>query len=220
MQQQNQSLIATMANQYGIEPSRFRDSLVKSVIKQNIANEDLMAFCVVANKYGLNPFTREIYAFPARGGGFSVIVGIDGWLSIINNHPQYDGMEISVADDGSQATCVIHRKDRNHPTVVTEYLAECQQPTQPWKQFPRRMLRHKAIIQCARAAFGITGISDEEDGKTIAAEDPRAVSAKVVQPPIVNPFPELPAEDTAQVEDTEAVEAEEFIWEETSDHEK
>ena len=38
------------------------------------------------------------------------------------------------------------------------------------------MLRHRAMIQCARIAFGLGGIHDEDDAETIAeAEPPRVV---------------------------------------------
>ena len=32
-----------------------------------------------------------------------------------------------------------------------------------WQKWPRRMLRHKALIQAARVAFGFAGLSDEDE---------------------------------------------------------
>jgi hypothetical protein len=64
-------------------------------------------------------------------------------------------------------TCRIYRKDRSHPTVVTEYLTECRRDTGPWKSHPRRMLRHKAMIQAARLAFGYGGIYDQDEAERI-----------------------------------------------------
>jgi hypothetical protein len=46
---------------------------------------------------------------------------------------------------------------------VTEFLEECKQGTPNWKERPYRMLRHKAFMQCARLAFGITGVMDREE---------------------------------------------------------
>ncbi|MGL4675132.1 MAG: recombinase RecT, partial [Wohlfahrtiimonas sp.] len=37
----------------------------------------------------------------------------------------------------------------------------------PWQSHPKRMLRHKAMIQCARLAFSFTGIYDEDEAKNI-----------------------------------------------------
>ena len=54
-------------------------------------------------------------------------------------------------------TCRIFRKDRTRPTELTEYMSECAGTSEPWKKWPARMLRHKATIQCARYAFGLSG---------------------------------------------------------------
>ncbi len=58
-------------------------------------------------------------------------------------------------------------KDRKHPVKVTEYMAECKRPTQPWQSHPKRMLRHKATIQCARLAFGFVGIYEQDEAERI-----------------------------------------------------
>jgi hypothetical protein len=50
---------------------------------------------------------------------------------------------------------------------VTEYLSECKRGTQPWQSHPKRMLRHKAMIQCARLAFGYVGIYDQDEAERI-----------------------------------------------------
>ena len=119
---------------------------------------------------GLNPFTKEIYAFPDRQNGIVPVVGVDGWSRIINSRPEFDGMDF-VQDDES-CTCIIYRKDRNHPIKVTEWMSECKRDgVGPWKSHPRRMLRHKAMIQCARLAFGFTGIFDQDEAERITERD-------------------------------------------------
>ena len=79
-------------------------------------------------------------------------------------------------------------KDRTRPVKVTEYLTECRRATDPWKM-QHRMLRHKALIQGARLAFGFSGIHDEEEARDIIANDPVA-NAK---PAIPTPAFALPA---------------------------
>src|SRR3546814_9231339 len=69
--------------------------------------------------------------------------------------------------DAESCTCIIYRKDRAHPTEVTEFMSECKRGTQPWQSHPRRMLRHKATIQCARLAFGFGGIYDQDEAERI-----------------------------------------------------
>jgi phage recombination protein Bet len=137
----------------------------------------------VANEYNLNPFTREIYAFPAKSGGIVPVVGIDGWLRIINEHPSFDGLDVVISPDGAEGTCTIYRKDRTHPTIITEYFGEVKRNTDNWEDMPKRMLRHKTIIQCARVAFSFSGIKDDDEATEIAAE---VISSR--------PLPKMPME--------------------------
>ncbi len=123
----------------------------------------IIALLIVANQYGLNPWTKEIYAFPDKQNGIVPVVGVDGWSRIINENQQFDGMDFE--QDNESCTCRIYRKDRNHPICVTEWMDECRREpfktregreiTGPWQSHPKRMLRHKAMIQCARLAFGL-----------------------------------------------------------------
>lgn len=165
---QTRSIVTEMAHRFGMEREAFERTIKKTIMPANVevSNEQLAAFLLVARQYDLNPFTKEIYAFPARSGGIQPVVSIDGWLKIINDHPQMDGMDLIENFDNGQITslkCVIYRKDRAHPTVVTEYLTECMRGTEQWKQKPVRMLRHKAAIQGGRYAFGFAGIVDPDE---------------------------------------------------------
>jgi len=53
-------------------------------------------------------------------------------------------------------SCTIYRTDRVKTITVKEYLVELQTEHPCWQVMPRRMLRHHAMQQCARLAFGIT----------------------------------------------------------------
>lgn len=169
---QNQAV--ALAKQFNIpgDPEELVQTLKATAFRSNATDAQFNVLMIVANQYGLNPFTKEIYAFPDKNNGITPVVGVDGWARIINSHPQFDGMEFT--SDAESCTCKIYRKDRNHPTIVTEYLEECKRPTQPWNSHPRRMLRHKAMIQAARLAFGFGGIYDEDEAERIeAAEAPK-----------------------------------------------
>jgi len=157
---------------------------------QEVTNEQMGALLVVAHAYGLNPFLKEIYAFPDKGG-IVPIVGVDGWSRMINNHEQFDGLKFEFSDEKVQmddhckpspdaCTCIIFRKDRSHPTEVTEYLDEVYRPafekkgevkSGPWQTHTKRMLRHKATIQAARLAFGFTGIHDQDEAERIVTAE-------------------------------------------------
>lgn len=141
------------------------ETLKATAFKGQVSDAQMTALMVVANQYGLNPWTKEIYAFPDKNNGIVPVVGVDGWARIINSHPQFDGMDFE--QDEKSCTCIIHRKDRSHPVRVTEYLGECSRGTGPWQSHPKRMLRHKAMIQCARIAFSYGGIYDFDEAERI-----------------------------------------------------
>lgn len=146
-------------------PEGLFDVLKNTAFKSNANDDQMTALLIVANQYSLNPWTKEIYAYPDKNNGIVPIVGVDGWARIINSHPQYDGIEFE--QDEESCTCKIYRKDRSHPTLVTEYMSECKKNMGPWLTHPKRMLRHKAMIQCARLAFGFAGIYDQDEAERI-----------------------------------------------------
>ena len=191
------SALGVMASRFNVEPDKLLSTL-KSTCFKGASNDEMLALVVVANEYGLNPLTKEIYAFPAKGGGIVPVVSVDGWIRIINDHPQMDGIEFEWEKDAKtnepiSCTAIIHRKDRSHPTKVTEYLSECRRNTDPWKM-THRMLRHKALIQGGRVAFGFGGIYDEDEALDIASrvKNAKPVFATAVSDPI-NPF--IPIQD-------------------------
>jgi phage recombination protein Bet len=161
------SIIATMAERYSMAPAAFEATLRATVIPKDCTREQFAAFLLVANEYGLNPILKEIYAFPAKGGGIQPVVGIDGWVKLANDHPMMDGIEFDDHRDEKgnlfAISAKVHRKDRSHPMAVTEYMSECKRNTDPWKQWPSRMLRHRATIQAIRYAFGYSSIFDADD---------------------------------------------------------
>lgn len=135
-----------------------------------ISDAQMSALILVAQAHKLNPFTKEIYAFP-QNNGIVPVVSVDGWLKIINQHPQMDGLEFEHAPDGSWCTAIIWRKDRSRPTKATEFLAETARQTETWRKYPQRMLRHKAVIQAARMAFGFAGFYDPDEAEKIKEGD-------------------------------------------------
>lgn len=183
MNQNLQVLTQKLATKLNIDSGNgLVETLKATVFKGPVTEDQMIALMVVANQYCLNPWTKEIYAFPDKNNGIVPVVGVDGWARIINTHSQFDGMEFE--QDSESCTCIIYRKDRSHPISVTEYLSECSRPAKngysgPWQSHPKRMLRHKAMIQCARLAFGYTGIFDQDEAERIIdAQSARPMSAR------------------------------------------
>lgn len=157
---------------------------------QQINDSQMTALLIVANEHKLNPWTNEIYAFP-QNGGIQPIIGIDGWLKLANNNSQFDGLEYDYkfSDSGEllAITCQVYRKDRSRAMEATELMSENKRNTQPWKQYPSRMLKHRATAQAIRSAFGFSGIMLEDEAqamievKTNTPEVDEAVRAELIK---------------------------------------
>lgn len=187
------ALIVKMAEKYTIDTTELLDVLKSTAFKQRenvqISNEQMYALLVVADQYNLNPFLKEIYAFPDKNGGIIPVVGVDGWNRIANDHPHFDGVEFKYSSeilqgDGAMALCpawveaTVYRNDRTKPTTIREYLDECYRApfrdnqtgytkNGPWQTHPKRLLRHKALIQTYRVAFSFAGLYDEDEAYRI-----------------------------------------------------
>ena len=155
-----------------------------TVMPSGASDEELAAFCMVASAYKLNPLIKEIHAFRAKSGGIMPMVGIDGWLKLLHQREDFDGMEHRYADDNSWVECAIYSKTVQRPTVVREYMAENRMGSSPvWQQRPLRMLRHRATIQAIRYFCGLGGIVDQDEFLEFdQAQEMRNVTRPVAKP--------------------------------------
>jgi phage recombination protein Bet len=162
------SALEALAGKLNVSPGALTTTL-KSTVFKGASNEEFVALVIVSNAYGLNPLLKEIFAFPAKGGGIIPVVSVDGWIRIINEHPAFDGIEFNdiVDEDGKlyAIESVIYRSDRTRPIKVTEYMDECKGAGPAWQKTPKRMLRHRALIQGGRVAFGFSGIYVEDEAQ-------------------------------------------------------
>ena len=93
-----------------VDPQELITTLRQTAFKGDASDAQFIALLIVANQYGLNPWTKEIYASPDKQNGIVPVVGVDGWSRIINENQQFDGMDFE--QDNESCTCRIYRKDR------------------------------------------------------------------------------------------------------------
>jgi len=177
-------LVASFANHYKIDRHSLYETMVNTVFPRKdgkiIATPEMFVMCIsVAEQYKLNPFTRQIYFMASKGGGVVPIVPIDGWVELVNRVGDLDGLRwVPVFEIGKDAkgreikyitemTCKMKRRGMAEWIEVTEYFVECDRQTDQWTNMPVRMLRHKAYIQCARVAYGLSGIYDPDEAADI-----------------------------------------------------
>jgi phage recombination protein Bet len=213
-----QTLVQKFAAKYSVDEAKFLDTLKATAFKQKdnvaITNEQMTMLLVVADQYGLNPFTKEIYAYPDKGA-IVPVVSVDGWARIINENPQMDGLEFVYSPETTThkgkvvhtwIDCIITRKDRTKPIVVREFLDEVMRTVSfatPWDTHPKRLHRHKTLIQCARLAFGFAGIFDQDEAerileaeKTVEGTTTQATGNKVEAGEVI--LPDYPEADLAK----------------------
>ncbi len=160
-----------------------RESFVKTLTQtafEGIAawtQADLERLLIAAETHQLNPLNREIFAIASSLEPLqpvSLVVGVDGWSKILNAQPQFDGVQFLEASEHIDNVpvwieCTIYRKDRSVPVAVKEYFQEVRGEHMAWLTHPRRMLRHKALTQCARLAFSLSGIYDSDEAQRVLA---------------------------------------------------
>jgi phage recombination protein Bet len=162
------------------------DSFVRLIVQSALGRlsiwtqADLERLLLTAERLGLDPLSNEIYALEKESDKTKkpqiiFVVGVDGWTKIINSHPQFDGMKFFESEPGSDGLplffeCTIYRKDRKVATSVREYMYEVHTNQGAWLTHPRRMLRHKAMVQCARVCFGLSGIYDPDEAFRVSKQ--------------------------------------------------
>ena len=171
--------------------ARLEDSRAGQLLRH-----DLNRLLLAAERLGLDPLGGEIYAAPGGPGSVGpalLVLSVDGWCRVLNAHPAYEGIEFREGPElpgqppGAEAgapgeclpawvECTLHRRDRRVPTSVREYMAETRTDSPAWQSHPRRMLRHKALVQCARVAFGLAGLYDPDEALRVQHAQGTAVA--------------------------------------------
>lgn len=164
-----------LGKHWGIPPSRimrYGESFISlhSNCPQDfrVPGEIVAQFLSICNEHELNPARYEVRAFYDYNKGLTTFVMIDGWLTLANRHPQFDGVEFDYERDKegriAAVTCDVFRKDRTRPTKARCVYSEWYMPNSPqWRSKPEWMLEQKALKQAIRRAFGFAGIMDDDD---------------------------------------------------------
>lgn len=143
---------------------------VQSVLAPDLNAEELRLFAMVANRSGLDPFAKQIYAVK-RKGRVTFQTGIDGYRSIAARTGMYDGQDepeygpvCSCAERPAGhpefATVRVYRKGVTRAIAATafwhEYKPEAGQSGNGdvmWVRMPRVMIAKVAEALALRKAF-------------------------------------------------------------------
>jgi len=181
-----------IAERHGMDRKLCRDVILNTVMPRRegklLGTEaDMAAALLIADRYKLDMFTKEIHFTPGKGGGILSIVGIDGWVTLANREASYKGWEYADVEDANGNLIAvdvwIHFRGDRIPQRTREWLKECQRPTEPWRNQPRRMLRNRALCQAIRCAFGVGGIMLPDEAADMIEAESTTVSSRPLATP-------------------------------------
>lgn len=151
---------------------------------------DQLVFLHVSQRMGLDPFNKEIYMIgrwdrEAQKKKWSIQIGIDGFRSRSEEHPEYGGIDGPhwCGKDGQwrdvwledappmAARFTVYRKDWEHPIYAVAHFKEYVQkksdgkPTRMWTEMAAHMIGKVAEALARRKAFPrkLTGLYLDEE---------------------------------------------------------
>ena len=121
--------------------------------------QTLLGLLRLARTNNLDPLKEEVALALYDDSHWQAYITVEGYSKILNSHPAFDGISFTESVEKINCIpiwmeCTIFRKDRSKPIVVREYFEEVKGCQTIWQKMPRRMLRHRALQQCARLAVG------------------------------------------------------------------
>ena len=182
-----------------IEKIDYRDNKTISILKDTVAkgatDSEFSMFSEICKATGLNPFKKEIW-FIKTNGGVQIMTGINGFYTIANNNPQFDGIETEIVENDKgviiKAIAKVYRKDRRIPMVAEAYLSEFGKASPVWRSMPRVMLTKCAESLALRKAFPqeLNGLYTQEEMPSNYENPVNVTPPKKIIPEVI--IPELP----------------------------
>jgi phage recombination protein Bet len=202
----NDSAVATLS------PNEILAGLktVQSVLAPDLTADELKLFAMVANRSGLDPFAKQIYAVK-RKGRVTFQTGIDGYRSIAARTGMYDGQDepeygpVCVCGTEPQghpesATVRVYRKGVARAIAATAFWHEYKPGDNDfmWVRMPRVMIAKVAEALALRKAFPYDPERREGIGADVYTADEMA-QADRPEPPKRATLAERAAEKAATV---------------------
>ncbi|MGB1951683.1 MAG: recombinase RecT [Marinobacter sp.] len=136
--------------------------------------QDTLVAMMMGSELGLNPI--QALQNVAVINGKPSIYG-DAMMALVQNHPQFGGVDESFDDATMTATCTVWRKHGNkHTQTFSRKDAEeagLWGKQGPWKQYPKRMLTFRARGFALRNQFAdaLAGLITREEAEDMPERD-------------------------------------------------
>ena len=186
--QRTQSITATAASFLGVPPAKVC-ALLRNVWKtskgeQELTDQEMFQGLSMIARFGLDPVAKEVYV-TRSSKGLMTIIGIDGFVKILDRTDGYDGFEqeLGWSQDGKAlewVETIIHSTKRTHPTRYKAFAEEYGKLSGiVAKSIPWHMLRLFSLRHATRLFTPIGGsVVTEEEARWMSAYEPERQPAK------------------------------------------
>ncbi|SDM26994.1 phage recombination protein Bet [Halarsenatibacter silvermanii] len=171
---------------------------IKNTVAAKANQDELKMFLTVAQKYGLDPFNKEIFFWKINGKP-QIMTSRDGYLKIADRHPQYDGLVSDVVREQDQfkrrtdgidheygtergdiigAYALVYRKDRSYPFYAFAPFAEYKAGSRVWNNYPSAMILKVAESMALKRAFTVSGLVSREEMEVTRLENEERMASR------------------------------------------
>ncbi len=150
-----------------------------------LTDQEMWQGIAMIGRYELDPLAREIYVSRSSKGLITVL-GIDGWVKILDRTDHYDGFDVEFLHDAEGklewVETVIYSTKRTHPTRYRAFWKEYAKVGGfVSQQMPSHMLRIFSLRHAARLFTSVGGnVVTEEEAAMMMRSEP--VTAAASQP--------------------------------------
>lgn len=167
----------TLASRMGVTREQLAGLVLANCLPKDATDGDkLLAYHVIA-RHNLDAMLRELHFLKDRNGRLIPFLGYDGWIQKAHESPSFaSGPFIRrVEKDGDWGMeAAFMQKGAPEMVRMTAWYKEWNVQTNPnWKTRPEWMLTIRAVGKCARLAFGLSGIYDEDEARQMSPPEPR-----------------------------------------------
>lgn len=110
VQSASKSVSVILAERYHVDPAQLVTMLIGTALKVKqgdppATQAEIGAFMAVCCEYDLNPFLGEIYGFRTKSGSIQPVVGIDGWVKVVQSRKgKYGGHVTTICMQDKEGT--------------------------------------------------------------------------------------------------------------------
>lgn len=170
--ERRKGVVSSAAAVLGVNPAQLC-GLLRNVWKVSngqppLTDQEMFTGISMIARFELDPIAREVYVTRTKQG-LATIVGIDGWVKILDRTDHYDGYEMEIHEDEKgnidYVDCTIHSTKRKYPSkyraIAKEYARLAGFMAE---KIPSHMLRIFALRHAARLFTPLGGnVMTEEE---------------------------------------------------------